>query len=204
MTLGFTIRIEPPGSATAAAEKVKAFNDEALKEIREKAKERARKTVFQFKQEMDREYTSAWATGLLASGITFRTFVRGNGVEVKFYIQGRRELRYVTSALGGYFRRFPVGPFVIRPTPPKKTLAIRFPNSAARQFIRGAGGRFAGAKSSGADEFPGGAIRVRQVLWGRRTGGFTRDVISEVIEKESVLFVKDLTEAIQGATIKLK
>jgi len=200
--IGLQFRIE---GAKNAAGKVQAFNAEALKVVREKAKERARQTVFQFKTQMAREYTSAWATGMLAQGVTYRTFVRGDGIEVKFYIGERRELRYITAALGGHFRRFPVGPFIIRPIPPKKVLAIRFPNSAARQFIRGPiGGRLAGAKPTRGDEdYPHGIIRIRQVLWGRRTGGFSRDVISEVAEQESILFVQDMAAAVKNAAVKV-
>ena len=202
--LGMSFRVE---GALDAAGKVRQFNSETLKEIREKAKERAAQTVFRFKQEMDREYTSAWATGMLARGITYRTFVKGDGIEVKFYIAGRRELRYVTAALGGHFQKgFPVGPFVIRPKPPKKLLAIRFPGSSARQFIRETKtGRFAGARSTMGEEgeYPSGRIRVTQVLWGSKTGGFSRDVISEVMAEESVLFIRDLTAAVQDVAVKV-
>jgi len=196
--IGLSFRVE---GATDAAGKVRQFNAEALKEIREATKERARQTVFQFQTQMEREYTSAWATGMLARGVTYRTFVKGDGIEVKFYIQDRKELRYVTAALGGYFRQFPVGPFVIKPVR-AQSLLIPFPNSLARQFIRGAGGRFKGSKG-GTEGDPSPGIRVKQVLWGRRTGGFSRDVISEVAEAESVLFVKDLTSSVQGIAVKV-
>lgn len=196
--IGLSFRIE---GATDAAGKVQQFNRETLKAIREKAKERAAQTVFRFQTEMEREYTSAWATGMLARGITYRTFVKGEGIEVKFYIQNRQELRYVTAALGGYFQQFPVGPFIIKPTR-AKTLLIPFPNSLARQFIRGEGGRFKGSKG-GSEGEPAPGIRVRQVLWGRRTGGFSRDVISEVLASESALFVKDMTAAVEGIAVKV-
>jgi len=193
-----SFRVE--GAADASG-KITKFNQAALKLIQQKAAERADKTVLRFKEEMAREYTSAWATGMLARGITHKTFVKGNGVEVKFYIEGRKELRYVTAALGGQWQQFPVGPFVIRPVK-AKSLLVPFPNSSARQFLRGAGGRFRGSAST-AEAEGGPGIRVKQVLWGSRTGGFSRDVISEVAASESVLFVEDLTSAVQGIAVTL-
>jgi hypothetical protein len=196
--MALSFRIE---GATDAAGKVQQFNRETLEVIREKARERAAQTVFRFQTEMDREYTSAWATGMLARGITYKTFVKGDGVEVRFYIKHRRELRYVTTALGGHFKQFPVGPFEIRPVR-AKSLLIPFPNSLARQFIRGEGGRFQGSKG-GSEGEPAPGIRVKQVLWGKRTGGFSRDVISEVMASESALFVRDMTAAVEGIAVKV-
>jgi hypothetical protein len=129
---------------------------------------------------------------MLARGITFKTFQRGDGVDVKFYIQERKELRYVTAALGGHFDHFPVGPFKIRAKPPKMYLKIPFPNPMARRYTQGAGGKLTGSR-------PGGAILVKEVLWGSRTGGFSRDVITEVAAQEGALFVKDVEEAVLKA-----
>jgi hypothetical protein len=187
--------------AKDAQGRVHKFSSDALQEIRKEAQERARRTVLRFKEEMSREYTSAWATGQLARGITYKTFISGNGVDVKFYIQDRRELRYVTAALGGHFQRFPVGPFVIRPRN-RRSLLVPFPNSLARQFIRGKNGQFAGSKGGGEDG-PRPGILVRSVLWGKRTGGFSRDVISEVAQEEGTLFVQDMQQAVQNAIVEM-
>lgn len=192
------LRIE---GGTDAAGRVHTFSTHSLEEIRRAAQERARKTVFTFKQEMAREYTSKWATGQLARGITFKTIISGNGVDVKFYINDRRELRYVTALMGGHFQRFPVGPFEILPSS-RKALLIRFPNSMARQFIRGAKGQFAGSLGGGEDG-PRAGILVKRVLWGRRTGGFSRDVISEVAQQEGALFVRDVQAAVEGSIVKM-
>lgn len=183
--------------AEDAQGRVHNFSNDALQEIRKQAQRRARQTVLRFKEEMGREYTSAWATGMLARGITFKTAITGNGVDIQFFIQDRRELRYVTAALGGHFQRFPVGPFVIRPTGGGKALSIRFPSSLARQFIRGKNGTFAGSRGGRS------GIVVKSVLWGKRTGGFSRDVISEVAEEEGALFVQDMTRAVEKAVVKM-
>lgn len=180
--------------------KVHTFSTHALQEIRAAARERAQQSVFRFKQEMAREYTSKWATGMLAKGITFKTFIVNDGVNVQFYIADRRELRYVTALMGGHFQNFPVGPFVLVPVS-GKAMRIRFPNSFARQFIRGPKGQFAGAKGAG-EGFPSG-ILVRRVLWGKRTGGFSRDVLSEVAQSEGELFVRDMMAAVQGTIAKM-
>ena len=189
--LGFRIR-----GAEDAQGKIQQFGPAALRQIRAAAKSRASQTVANMQSQMDREYTSAWATGMLARGVTYKTFVRGDGVDVKFYIQDRRGLRYVTALLGGHFKQFPVGPFLIRPIPPGKALKIPFPNSMARRFIQGEGGKLGGSR-------PGGAILVKEVLWGKRSGGFPRDVISEVIQQEGALFVADMEQAVQGVIVDM-
>jgi hypothetical protein len=196
MTLSFGFRIEGEEKVDAA---VRRLTPAALKAIREKAAKRANQTVAKFQQEMAQEYTSQWATGLLARGITHKTIISGDGVDVQFFIKDRKELRYVTAALGGYFQQFPVGPFVIKPTS-GKALSIPLP-AGGRAFTRGAGGRFTGSRAFN-EEF-GGRIAVKQVLWGRKTGGFSRDVISEVMQEESVLFVQDMQEAVQGAIVQV-
>lgn len=193
--LGVSIRIEGGKDAQG---KVVRFSQQALSELRKAAKERAQKSVFRFKSEMAAEYTSKWATGALAAGVTYRTFISNNGIDVKFYIKDRRELRFVTSLLGGHFQQFPVGPFVIQASR-AKALFIRFPHSGARRFIQGEGGRFAGSKTSGD---PSG-IRVKQVLWGKRSGGFPRDVIKDVAGAESVSFIQDMQEAIATAVAQV-
>jgi len=186
--MSVTIQVTGADEAIASARRL---TPAALKELREAIRERAKQTVFRFKAEMEAEYTSAWATGMLAQGITFKTFNRPEGAEVKFYIQDRRELRYVTAMLGGYFKRFPVGPFTIRARN-TKMLRIPFPNSLARRYTRGEAGKFTGSR-------PGSGIYVKEVLWGKRSGGFPRDVISEVAEQEGALFVRDMEAAVQKA-----
>lgn len=187
--------------AKDAQGRVHKFSNTALRSLQDKASDRADKTVFRFKTEMAKEYTSKWATGLLARGITHKEMRSGNGIDVQFLIQDRRELRYVTAALGGYFHQFPVGPFVIVPQT-RKFLLIPFPNSLARRFIRGKGGRFAGSQSSGGEEGPPG-ILTRKVIWGRRTGGFSRDVISEVAQDEGALFVQDMQAVMEKSIVRM-
>lgn len=180
--------------ADTAAGKVQRFTPTVLRNIREMAEKRAEQAVFAMRTEMEREYTSAWATGLLAKGITHKAVVSGNGVDIKFYIQDRRELRYVTALLGGHFQDFPVGPFVINPVS-GKALVIPLPG-LARRFIRGRGGKFAGSR-------PGSAIITKRVLWGSRTGGFQRDVLREVVEREGALFVQDMQAAVGNAIVEM-
>lgn len=187
INLGF--RIE---GATDAAGRVQQFPRDVLEQINQAAQERAKQTVSHFQREMAREYTSAYATGLLARGITYKTFIKGNGVNVQFQIQDRRELRYVTALLGGHFRQFPVGPFIIRPRT-GGTLRIPF----ARTFLRGSKGQFRGSTPAA------GFMLVKQVLWGSRSGGFPRDVLSEVAQSESVLFVEDMQRAVQNAIVTM-
>jgi hypothetical protein len=110
--LGVSVRVE---GATRVRGKLIKFNRTALENIREKARDRARETRLRFTTEMLREYTSQDATGILARSVSFKTFNRNDGIDVKFYIANRRELEYVTASLGGYFSRFPVRPFIIRP-----------------------------------------------------------------------------------------
>src|SRR6185503_11533038 len=111
--LDFPVRIRIVGAKDAQG-RVAKLPREALKEIQKVSQQRATQTTRRFQSEMAREYTSAYATGQLARGITFKSAIRGDGVDIKFFIRDRRELRYLTAALGGHFRRFPVGPFVIR------------------------------------------------------------------------------------------
>jgi len=191
--LDFPVRIRIVGAKDAQG-RVAKLPREALKEIQKVSQQRATQTTRRFQSEMAREYTSAYATGQLARGITFKSAIRGDGVDIKFFIRDRRELRYLTAALGGHFRRFPVGPFVIRPVD-AKSLRIPFSNSSARRFIRGRKGQFAGAR--------GGAIFVKKVLWGNKSGGFSRDVITEVAEQEGALFVQDVQDAVGIAIQKV-
>jgi|SRR6185503_3106543 len=185
--LDFPVSVRITGAADASG-RVGKLSTRALKELKKAAEVRAQKTKDRFQTEMAREYTSAYATGQLARGITYRAFQSGNGVDVKFFIQDRRELRYLTAALGGHFQRFPVGPFVIQ-AQEGRSLRIPLAGPLARQFIRGKKGRFTGSRG-------GGAIYVKKVLWGNKTGGFSRDVISEVAEQEGALFVKDVQAAV--------
>jgi hypothetical protein len=96
-----------------------------------------------------------------------------------------------------------VTPFVIRPTH-GKFLKIRFPSSFARQFIREkTSGQFRGARSTtGGGDFSSG-ILTRQVLWGKKTGGFKRDVLSEVAEQEGEAFITDMQDAVSNAIVSV-
>lgn len=187
-----SIRIEGTRNAEG---RVDAFPREVLQRLRSRASRRAEKTISRFKQEMAQEYTSAWATGRLAAGIKKKVSIVNGGVDIQFTIPSFRELRYVTALGGGHFSRFPVAPFEITPVAPGKALVIPFPSGRARRFIRGERGRFAGSR--------GGAIVVKKVLWGKRTGGFSRDVLSEVAQEEGALFVEDMQKAVQDAVIKI-
>lgn len=173
--------------AKDAQGRVQRLSPSAKELIRKASEARATRMQTRFQTEMAREYTSPFATGQLARGITFKVAKAGDGVDVQFFINDRRELRYVTALLGGHFQRFPVGPFVIRATNPTGTLRIPLVGQA-RQFVRGAKGRFRGSRGS--------ALFVKSVLWGRKSGGFSRDVISEVAEQEGALFVQDVQDAV--------
>jgi hypothetical protein len=181
--------------------RVHKFGPESLAALKVAATSRADVSVSRFRTEMGREYTSKWATGRLARGITHKVIQSENGVDVQFFINDERELRYVTALLGGHFQRFPVGPFVILPRI-KKSLMIPFPNSLARQFIRGPKGQFQGSRGGGEDG-PRPGILVKRVLWGRRTGGFSRDVLSEVAASEGELFVADVTQSMEKSVKKM-
>lgn len=185
--------------ADVGIRKTQAFSPAAIKAIQEAAQARAQITVQRFKREMDAEWGSAWATGLLAAGVTFKTSINTDGVDVKFYIPNRQELKFVTALFGGHFKSFPVGPFVIKPVN-GKSLSIPLVGRA-RQFIRGEKGQFAGSRA-GSEDFPG-RIAVKAVLWGRKTGGFARDVIAEVAEQEGAIFVEDVRNAVADVIARL-
>ena len=181
--------------------RVQKFNRESTGALHAAVEDRARQTQARFKQEMAREYTSKWATGRVGNSISFRTKRSGDDIDVQFFVQDFRELRYITSLLGGHFQSFPVGPFVIQPKS-RKSLVIPFPNSMARQFIRGPKGQFQGSRGGGEDG-PRAGILVKRVLWGRRTGGFSRDVLAEVGQQEGELFVADVTQSMQSSIKKM-
>lgn len=186
--------------------RITKFNARTLASIQQKAEVRSAKTVEAFQAAFAAEYTSAWSTGKLAAGIVAKVMQSNGGVNVQLLIPNRRELQYVTAAFGGHFQDFPVRPFVIVPTS-RKFLLIPFPTGLARRFIRGKGGRFAGsspnpgASDEGGDGIPG--ILVRRVLWGKRTGGFSRDVITEVSQTEGALFVDDMQQAVKKSIVEL-
>lgn len=181
--------------------RVHKFGPESLSALKQAAIQRADVSIARFKTELGREYTSKWATGRVARGMTHKVIQSTDGVDVQFFVNDVRELRYITSLLGGHFQRFPVGPFVIQPTS-RKSLLIPFPNSLARQFIRGPKGQFQGSRGGGEDG-PRPGILVKRVLWGRRTGGFSRDVLREVAEQEGDLFVADVVQSMQTSVNKM-
>jgi len=186
-----------------AQAQTKRFAQVSVQELQEATKDRARQTVFRFKEEMGAAYRSQWATGELAKGITFKSRATPDGMEVNFFIAERRELRFVTAMMGGHFRHFPVAPFVIVPKF-KKFLLLRFPSGFSRRFIRGSKGQFAGSQPSGGGEDGEGVpgILVKRVIWGKKSGGFHRDVISEVAESEAQFFIGDVTAAVSAAITK--
>lgn len=195
MALDFPVSVRIVGARDAQG-RIARLSPDALNQIQKATERRAQITRDRFQIEMAREYTSQWATGQLARGITFKTFKKGNGVQIQFFIRDRRELRFVTAALGGHFQQFPVGPFVIKANDPAGKLAIRLPPGGhTRRFLRGAKGKFAGSRA-------GNAIIVKEVLWGNKSGGFSRDVISEVAEQEGALFVQDVQNAVGIAISK--
>jgi hypothetical protein len=185
--LGVSVRVE---GATRVRGKLIKFNRTALENIREKARDRARETRLRFTTEMLREYTSQDATGILARSVSFKTFNRNDGIDVKFYIANRRELEYVTASLGGYFSRFPVRPFIIRPVN-GKALVIH--------------SEMIGAMSRGRTPSLGRVpVAVRKyVRWGSRSGGFQRDVITEVGQEEGAAFVQDMQQAVGEAVLEM-
>jgi hypothetical protein len=190
--LGFSVKIT---GAKNAAGQIEHFNQKVLEDIRSKAQIRARETVNSIRSAMLLEYTSAWATGETARSITFRTFIQTDGVEVRFYIAETEALKYITAMMGGHFRQFPVGPFLIFPQR-RKYLAIQLPVGA---FLRGSGGRFRGSVGSKSTAF---AFR-KAVLWGHRTGGFGTDLISDLSETEGNAFVADMEAVVQNAIVQL-
>lgn len=118
-------------------------------------------------------YTSRSATGRLGRSIGYRTQLTSNGISVSFVIANFRELSFVTSLAGGYFQSYPVGPYIIEPNPPKKHLRIQFRS--------------------------GEVIYPLRVLWGSESGGFERDVLSEVGQSEGEAFVQDIMAEFQQA-----
>lgn len=188
--LGVTIRFEGVKDAEG---KVAQFSPRALKALQKAAQDRATIAEGHFKGELVAAYHSAWARGTIAAGLRVQAKIVGNGVDIRFLVPQARELFFMTALGGGHFRTFPVQPFIIRPST-KKALSIPLGNSLARQFIRGEGGRFRGSKGGGLN----GRIAVRSVLWGRRTGGFARDVLSEVAQAEGAAFIQDMQKAVAG------
>jgi hypothetical protein len=191
--LSFSIKIT---GAKDSAGQIEHFNNKVLQDIRTKAQIRAHETVNNIRSAMLTEYTSAWATGQTARGVSFRTFVQSDGVEVRFYIAETQALQYITAMMGGHFQQYPVGPFLIFPHR-KKSLKIQLPVGA---FLRGERGHFKG--SVGANSaLP--SVFKRSVLWGKRTGGFGRDLISELSELEGNAFVADMEAVVQNAIVQL-
>lgn len=137
-----------------------------------------------FIEAMDLAYTSGFATGRLGNSITYRTLKRQDGVELRFYIRPYRELEFVTALLGGHFKIFPVRPFEIYPQG-RKRLAIRRDAGESRVTLR--------------------LLRPGEpVLWGSQTGGFSRDVLSEVAEEEGRFFLEDVQNAMAEALSHLQ
>lgn len=189
------------GGKTASG-KLRKLNEATLANLRNAADARAKLFVERMREELLAEYQSQWAKGAVAKSLKYTATIKGNGVDVKFFFGNLRELQYITAMGGGHFQNFPVTPFIITPST-RKALKIPFPNSFARQFIRDkASGQFRGAKSTrGPDgEFTSG-ILVRKVLWGNKTGGFRRDVISEVAEDEGARFIQDMHDAVSQAIV---
>lgn len=143
-------------------------------------------TKRRFQDEMNNEYTSETATGRLADSITYRTLKRPGGVESRFYIKPYRELEFVTSLMGGYFNIFPVTPFPIFPASEGQSLWIH-------RSLRG-GGRVAVRK------IPPG----QPVLWGKFTGGFSRDVLKDVSEEEAQFFLEDVYSAMKDELSEMR
>lgn len=196
-SLGVSIRITGADSAAGKAGKVAP---QALENLRVAASERAQRTVSRLQAEIAGSYTSAWATGRLGRSVSQKTVISGNGVNVSFSIGGFRELSFVTALLGGVFSQKFMSPFVITPSGAKYLHVPRAgvggrggSASQARNFIQGKGGRLRGSRSS--------FMKLTKVLWGSQTGGFDRDVIKEVLDEESDLFVADMQQAVQDAII---
>jgi hypothetical protein len=169
--------------------KLTRFNGDVLSRLRQKARDRANQSAGELRYQMRLEYRKG--TGALAESVTYRTFQRDDGIEVRFYIAERRELSYVTAALGGHFQHFPVRPFIIRPRNGRRLVihAEGFSDVAR-------GGRF---QSLG--RVP---VKVVQyVRWGSQTGGFHRDVITEVGEQEGAAFVEDMNQAVSQAIVEM-
>lgn len=155
--------------------------DEALRLLQEVTSDRARDVRLHLMEAMEEAYVTG--TGRLATGVSYRTFRRADGIEVRFYITPYRELQYVTSLLGGYFQLFPVTPFEIAPKNAPR-LAIRRDVGAGRVTVR---------------LMP----RGQPVVWGTFTGGFHRDVIKDVLEEEAELFKGDVLNAMQESLVRL-
>lgn len=165
---------------------LKVHPDDAVRALQEVVSKRAHEMKISFVEAMMQEYTSLHATGRLARSITHRTLKRKEGVELRFYIQPFRELEFVTSLFGGYFKVFPVTPYPIFPRNPKRRLAIR------------------------KDVAGGGRVTLRMLApgqaaqWGKETGGFRRDVLKEVGEEEGQFFLEDVTAAMEQEVAKLR
>jgi hypothetical protein len=190
--VGLGIRIDGVENAQGA---LKKLTPRILSNIEKKAQSRADKTVAKFNRELTSEYHSQWATHRIAKVKAIVKQANG-GVDIEFHIPDHRELQYITGVLeDSYFTEFPVDPFVIVPTN-GKWLRIPFPNSRARAFTRGEGGRLTGSKKAD-------AIYRRAVVWGNKTGGFRRDVIADVVAEEGESFVADMEEAVRGAIVEV-
>lgn len=151
----------------------------AVERLQAVVSKRAQGTRASFIEAMEAEYTSVYATGRVANSITYRTLKRPTGVELRFYIKPFRELQFMTSLFGGHFQAFPVTPYEIFPQNDTMRIAIR------------------------RDMPGGGRVTLRMmrpgepVIWGKYTGGFSRDVLREVGEEEEQFFLEDVYGAMK-------
>lgn len=189
IALGTTVQISGTKEAITAAGNIRRAPQRAL---RAAAVARSDQTVARFRQELLGEYHSPWATGQIARSVRAKVNNTNTGVSVTFTANSgaRDHIQYITAVVGGGFDKFPVRPFTIKPIH-YKYLYIRFPGRA-RAFIQNKDtGKIEGSRS--------GRIRAKKVLWGSKSGGFHRDVITEVAQSEGQIFVQDVIEAFKAS-----
>lgn len=165
------------GGLRKATGKIHNFQATTLERLREATQRRAKQSRDRMRAEMAAAYTSRSATGRIGRSIGYRTQLTENGITVSFVIGAFRELQFITALAGGHFQNYPVGPYIIAPNPPKKNLRIQFRS--------------------------GEVIYPLAVLWGSESGGFERDVLSEVGQSEGESFMADVTAAFNQAIAEL-
>lgn len=167
----------------------------ALANLRKATLARGKLGEARFQSEMGAAYNSPYAHNQVGKSIRAKVKNEKDGVSVQFTALGgdRDHIRYITGMLpDSEWKEFPRGPFPIIATE-KKALRIRYPGHV-RTFIQSPiTGQMEGSK------YPSVFFVGKSVMWGSKTGGFSRDVLAEVSQSEGQSFASDMYAAVAEA-----
>lgn len=190
----FGTRIQITGAAEAMT-KAGNIRPAALANLRKAALGRSKQSEIRFRSEMGAAYTSPYAHNQVGRSIKAKVRNEKAGVSVQFTARGgdRDHIRYITGMLSdSEWKDFPRGPFIIKPQSYKGMLRIRLPGQV-RLFIQNqTTGRMEGSENPS-------AIFKKKVMWGSKSGGFSRDVMAEVTQSEGQSFASDVYAAVAEA-----